>query len=135
MKNILTILAAACLLGGCSSYCVLAKNDLGATTDCGEQHAGLFFVLNVSYQLLGFIPWTSGTTWQYGPYEKANDNSISWFCDEATIDNNLKAVKCAMKETGATRVADLTTHIEDNSTWSLFLCNRHIVKTTCTLLK
>lgn len=126
----------ALILAGCQSYTEVATNINGRLVDNNAEAIGDVLVLNISYNWFGCLPWCTGTTWQKGPYEEEGVVSkVTWFEDKATLDEQLRGVKHAMDEFGATRVTNLRTKINEDSLWSLFLMTRRVVKTHATLLK
>jgi len=52
----------------------------------------------------------------------------------ATVENNLKSLNHALDVVGSHRIANLQTKVYDDSEWSLFLVNRHEVRTQCLIL-
>ena len=137
MKRLFWLVPAlASALSGCRAYCELS-HDLPAFAriDGGETPIATYYVCNVSYRLLGFIPWTTGETWKSGPYEEYHDGGIRFFRDDCTLDDNLASVRHALAEVGSNRLGSLVTVIEENSAWSLFLMSRRVMKTTCLIVK
>lgn len=135
---LVVLLFGLCLLlgTGCTSYVEFEVVDYPTVAlDHGVKPLTVFEAANVSYQFFGVIPFTTGVQWSEGPFSEFSDTKIHFFSDEATIDNNLTALKCALKEVGSDRIMNLVTTIQDNSMWSLFVINRHIVKTTCVILE
>ena len=60
--------------------------------------------------------------------------SVSLFSDKATVDNNMVSLRHALNRVGSQRVAQLRTTEKDDSDWSLYLVNRHEVRTSCIIL-
>lgn len=89
----------------------------------------------MSYQLFSFIPFCSGGTTDKVEIGCGHAGGVRFFCDEATIDNNLKTVKAAAKMLGSDRFSNLYTVNDDECVWSLFLFNRHTVRTSCMVLE
>ena len=63
-----------------------------------------------------------------------DDFNVRFFADEATIDGNLASLDHALDRVGSRRVMNLHTSVDDDATWSLFLVNRHEVRTQCIIL-
>lgn len=122
-------------LAGCSSYSEIARWDGRSPVNDGEIPVASFMTQNFSYQLLGFIPLCSGVPWTEGDSDICDDFNVSMFADHATVDNNLVSLRHALKRVGSNRVAQLRTCEKDDSDWSLFLVNRHEVRTSCIILK
>lgn len=125
----------ALLLTGCCSYTEIARFESPILTDDGERPIATFMTANVSYQLFGCLPLTTGRPWTSGPIEEGNSTGIGFFKDQATLDNNLVSLRSALRSVGSDRVCNLASLVEDERMWSLFLINRHIVRTTCTILE
>jgi len=128
---------AALVLTGCCSYVNLDRDiPRGAMVE-GETPIASFYVQNTSYQLLGFIPWCSGKNWVEDdiPAKDANDWRMSFFCDNVSLDNNIRTIKRACKEVGSNRIASLTHSINEDNMWSLLLVNRKTVKTSCFIMQ
>ena len=64
-----------------------------------------------------------------------DDFNVRLFSDQATIDNNLATMNHALDVVGSRRVSQLKTQTDDSAAWSLFLLNRHEVRTQCLILK
>ena len=120
---------------GCSSYSEIARWDSTIPVNGGEVPVASFLTENVSYQLLGFIPLSSGVPWTEGDEDMCDDFRVSLFCDKATLDNNLVSLRHALDRVGSHRVMQLRTYEKDDSDWSLYLINRHEVRTSCIILK
>jgi len=132
-KLIYPILAIA--LAGCSSYSEVARWKSDVTINDGVVPLATFVTQNFSYQLLGFIPLCTGRPWTEGDDDIMDDFNVRPFADEATIDNNLVSLKYALNKVGSHRITQLRTTIDDDSMWSLFLVNRHEVRTQCLILR
>lgn len=136
MKKFLLVPLCALALSGCTAFCQLSENvPAYALVDEDQKPIASFVVCNVSYHLLCFIPFESGVTWKRPNFEDQPWLDIALFEDRATIDENLLSVKAALKRCNSNRVANLVTQIDDSSKWSLYLCRRHTVKTTCLILE
>ncbi len=131
--------AAACavfaaLFTGCCSYTDIAYFKDAPLTDDGERPIAAVQISNVSYSILGLIPFETGTTWTEGPYENRDHWNGSFFHNRATVDNNLASLRFALREIGSNRITNLSTFSDDWWIWSLFIMKRHIVKTSCLVL-
>ena len=135
MKNTLAIAILALAFAGCSSYSEIARWKSSTPINDGEVPVATFLTQNFSYQLLWVIPLCTGLPWTEGTDEIVDEFNISLFSDEATIDNNLKSLKHALDLTGSRRIAQLETFEDDSKAWSLFIINRHEVRTKCIILK
>lgn len=122
-------------LAGCSSYSEIARWDSPININDDEVPVASFLTQNFSYQLLGFIPLTTGVPWTEGDEDICDEFNVSWFCDEATVDNNIVSLNHALDRVGSHRITQLRTSVSDDSSWSLFLLNRHEVRTSCIILK
>ena len=135
MKNYLAIVISSLALAGCSSYSEIARWNSATPINNGEVPIGTFLTQNFSYQLLWVVPLCTGLPWTEGTEDVVDEYNVSLFCDEATIDNNLKSLKHALDITGSRRITQLETFEDDSKAWSLFLINRHEVRTKCIILK
>lgn len=129
-------LSLAALFSGCCSW-VQVDRDIpdGAVVE-GAKPLAAFYVQNTSYQILGFIPWTTGVNWTDDDVslEDANSPRFWFFCDEVSLDNNIRSLKRACKDVGSNRVASLTHSVNEDNLWSIFLVNRKTLKTSCFIL-
>ena len=89
----------------------------------------------VAYQLLGVIPLCTGRPWMKGNEDVVDDFNVRPFANEATLDNNLASLNHALDVVGSRRISQLRSYEDDSSVWSLFLVNRHEVRTQCLILK
>lgn len=130
-------LLMASLVTGCCSYVNLDKEVPPGALVEGERPIASFYVQNTSYQILGFIPWCSGDNWVEDeiPLEDANDWRMSLFCDNVSLDNNIRTLKRACKEMGSYRVASLSHSINEENLWSFLIVNRKTVKSSCFILE
>ena len=135
MKNYLAIAILALALEGCSSYSEIARWNSSATINDGEVPEATFLTQNFSYQFLWVLPICTGLPWTEGTEEIVDEYNVSLFRDEATIDNNLKSLNHALDLVGSRRITQLETAEDDSKAWSLFLFNRHEIRTKCIILK
>ena len=135
-KTLVTVSVAAIALAGCSSYSEIAKWNSGTTINDGEVPIASFVTQNFSYQLLWCIPLCTGLPWTEGAGEDGivDEYNVRLFADEATIDNNLVSLNHALDLVGSHRISQLKTVEDDSKAWSLFLINRHEVRTQCLIL-
>ena len=63
-----------------------------------------------------------------------DDFSIRLFADDATVDNNLVSLRHALDRVGSHRISHLRTTVDNDFFWSLFILNRHEVRTQCLIL-
>lgn len=135
MRKFLYVVAALAL-AGCSSYSEIARWDSDTLTNDGERPVAMFITQNFSYQLFGVIPLCTGLPWTEGDEDIMDDFNVRFFADEATIDSNLLSVRHALDRAGGShRIARLHTTVDDDSAWSLFVVNRHEVRTQCLILQ
>ena len=128
--------AAALALAGCSSYSEIARWNSDALTNDGEKPAATFITQNFSYQLFGVIPLCTGLPWTEGDEDIMDEFNVRFFADEATIDNNLLSLRHALDRVGGSRrVTQLHTKVDNDYFWSLFIVNRHEVRTQCLILQ
>ena len=130
------IALAALALAGCSSYSEIARWNSAIKVEDGETPMATFLTQNFSYQLLWCVPLCSGVPWskEQGGGDCMDDYRVRLFTDLATVDNNLASLNYALDRVGSRRIAGLTTVQDDSSLWSLFLVNRHEVRTSCQIL-
>ena len=127
---------AALALAGCSSYSEIARWNSDALTNDGEKPAASFITQNFSYQLFGVIPLCTGLPWTEGDEDIMDEYNVRFFADEATIDNNLVSLRHALDRVGGLRrVTQLHTKVDNDYFWSLFIVNRHEVRTQCLILQ
>ena len=128
--------AVALALAGCSSYSEIARWDSDTLTNDGEKPAATFITQNFSYQLFGVIPLCTGLPWTEGDEDIMDEFNVRFFADEATIDNNLLSLRHALDRVGGSRrVTQLHTKVDNDFFWSLFIVNRHEVRTQCLILQ
>jgi len=132
MKKLAFSLALVAL-AGCCSYSQLRK-DTGDILVNGVKPVATYEVVNVSYRLLGLIPFETGTTWKDGPYSP-DCGSMTFFDDQCSLDDNLASVRHACKTVGATKIRNVTGRVDEAAAWSLFILKKRIVKTSCVLTK
>ena len=133
MKKLMYVFALLAF-AGCSSYSEIARWESSMPINDGEVPVASFVTQNFSYQLLGFIPLCSGVPWTKGDSDICDEFNVSLFSDKATVDNNLVSLRHALDRVGSHRVTQLRTTEKDDSDWSLFLVNRHEVRTACIIL-
>ena len=134
MKSSFFAIIAAFVLSGCCAYCNINTKPVQARTVDGEKVLATFYVQNVSYKLLSFIPFCSGETWQSGGIEHADDWNVDWFDDRATLDENMKCLDHACDIVGSHRITAISHNINEDPFWSFFICNRRLIKTECLIL-
>ena len=131
----LSLTAIALSFAGCSSYSEIARWKTNIPVNDGEVPLASFVTQNFSYQLLGFIPLCTGLPWTEGDQEIVDEFNVRLFANEATIDNNLRSLNHALDVVGSHRITHLKTTEDNSLAWSLFLVNRHEVRTQCMILK
>ena len=134
MKKLMYVFALLAF-AGCSSYSEIARWESSMPINDGEVPVASFVTQNFSYQLLGFIPLCSGVPWTKGDSDICDEFNVSLFSDKATVDNNMVSLRHALDRVGSHRITQLRTCEKDDSDWSLFLINRHEVRTSCLILK
>ena len=132
----IAVVSAAAALAGCSSYSEIAKWNSSVTVNDGELPVASFVTQNFSYQLLWCIPICTGVPWTEGAGDDGivDEYNVRLFTDMATIDSNLDSLNHALDIVGSHRIAQLKTVEDDSKAWSLFLINRHEVRTQCLIL-
>ena len=135
-KTFAAISVAAIALAGCSSYSEIAKWNSKTTVNDGELPVASFVTQNFSYELLWCIPLCTGLPWTEGAGDDGivDEYNVRLFADEATMDNNLASLNHALDLVGSHRITQLKTVEDDSKAWSLFLVNRHEVRTQCLIL-
>jgi len=135
MKNTLVITMFALAFAGCSSYSEIARWDSTTPINDGEVPIATFLTQNFSYQFLWVLPVCTGLPWTEGKDYIVDEYNVKFFDDEATVDGNLKSLDYALGLVGSRRITQLETSEDDSKAWSLFLFNRHEVRTKCIILK
>ena len=125
----------ALALAGCSSYSEVARWRSDTPINDGEVPLASFLTQNFSYKLLWCVPLSTGLPWTEGTEDIKDDFDVKFFADEATIDNNLVSLNHALDLVGSRRITNLEVTEDDDASWSLFLVNRHVVRTQCLILK
>jgi len=133
------LLLTSILLSGCCSWCQVDREIPDGAIVEGEKPIATFYVQNTSYQILGFIPWTTGVNWTEDDKDRTLENVNSprfhFFYDGVSLDNNIRTLKRACKEVGSNRIAALTHTVNEDNLWSIFLVNRKTLKTSCFILE
>ena len=133
MKMALIFSMVALLLVGCSSYSEIARWNSPVTINNGEVPLATFVTQNVSYQLLGMIPITTGRPWTSGDKDINYDFDVRLFADEATQENNFVSLRHALDILGSHRITQL--QVSELDDWSMILVRCHVVNTKCIILK
>lgn len=115
MKKALFSLISAALLAGCAT---IRSSDAG-----GRQ---MVDIENTCWMLLYCIPLASGEP------NEPNEVLCRAFQNSATLENNMRMLDRARKESGATRVENLASRFSD--TTYLFLLNRYSCQTSAELV-
>ena len=132
MKMAFIFVMAALLLVGCSSYSEIARWKSPVTINNGEVPLATFATQNVSYQLFGMIPISTGRPWTSGNGDVMYDFNVRLFADEATLENNFVSLKHALDILGSHRIAQL--QVSELDDWSLVIMKCHVVNTKCVIL-
>lgn len=135
MKSIAAVALAALVFAGCSSYSEIARWDSSIPVNDGEVPMASFVTQNFSYRLLGCVPLCTGLPWTVGNEDVVDDFNVRFFADEATPDNNLASLRHALDVVGSHRISQLRSCEDDSYVWSLFLVERHEIRTQCLILK
>ena len=133
MKMAFIFVMAALLLVGCSSYSEIARWKSPVTINNGEVPLATFATQNVSYQLFGMIPISTGRPWTSGNEDVMYDFNVRLFADEATLENNFVSLKHALDLLGSHRITQL--QVSELDDWSMLLIKCHVVNTKCIILK
>ena len=136
-KTLVVLPLAACALAfaGCSSYSEIARWNSNIPINDGEVPVATFLTQNFSYQLLWCVPLCTGLPWTQGTEDIVDEFNVKPFADEATLDTNLVSLNHALDVVGSRRITQLRTIEDDSAMWSLWLVNRHEVRTHCIILK
>lgn len=136
VKTFAVLSLSALAFAGCSSYSEIAKWNSTVPVDDGEVPVATFVTQNFSYKILGCIPLCSGRPWTEGSGEDGIEDryNVTFFSDEATLENNLVTLNHALDIAGSHRISQLKTTEDDIYAWSLFLIKRHEVRTQCMIL-
>lgn len=126
---------AAFAFAGCSSYSEIARWDSNVPLNGYDAPLATFVTQNFSYQLFGCIPMWTGRPWTEGNDDIMDDYRIKFFADEATLDNNMVSLRHALDVVGSHNIIGLESSFDDSYFWSLFILNRHEVRTKCIILK
>lgn len=137
IKTFVVLPLAACALAfaGCSSYSEIARWNSNIPINDGEVPIATFLTQNFSYQLFWCVPLCTGLPWTEGTEDVVDEFNVKPFADEATLDNNLVSLKHALDVVGSHRITQLRSIEDDSAMWSLWLVNRHEVRTHCIILK
>ena len=122
----------ALLLVGCSSYSEIARWSSPVAINNGEVPLATFATQNVSYQLFGMIPISTGRPWTSGDEDIKYDFDVRLFADEATMENNFVSLKHALDRVGSNRITQL--QVSEKDDWSMIIMKCHIVNTKCIIL-
>ena len=135
-KTFAAVSVAVLALAGCSSYSEIAKWNSKATVNDGEVPVASFVTQNFSYELLWCVPLCTGLPWTEGAGDDwiVDEYNVRLFANEATIDGNLATLNHALDLVGSRRITQLKSVEDDSKKWSLFLINRHEVRTQCLIL-
>ena len=133
MKMAFIFAMVALLLAGCSSYSEIARWNSPVTINNGEVPLATFATQNVSYQLFGMIPISTGRPWTSGDKDVMYDFNVRLFADEATIENNFVSLKHALDLLGSHRIARL--QVSEIDDWSMVIIKCHVANTKCVILK
>ena len=133
MKMAFIFVMAALLLVGCSSYSEIARWNSPVTINNGEVPLATFATQNVSLQLFGMIPISTGRPWTSGDKDIMYDFNVRLFADEATQENNFVSLKHALDLLGSHRITQL--QVSELDDWSMLLIKCHVVNTKCIILK
>ena len=132
MKMAFIFVMAALLLVGCSSYSEIARWNSPVTINNGEVPLATFATQNISYQLFGLIPISTGRPWTSGDEDIMYDFNVRLFADEATMENNFVSLKHALDRVGSHRIARL--EVSELDDWTMILVRCHVVSTKCIIL-
>ena len=132
MKMAFIVAMTALLLVGCSSYSEIARWNSPVAINNGEVPLATFATQNVSYQLFGMIPISTGRPWTSGDEDIKYDFDVRLFADEATMENNFVSLKHALDRVGSHRIARL--EVSELDDWTMILVKCHVVSTKCIIL-
>jgi hypothetical protein len=132
MKMAFIVAMTALLLVGCSSYSEIARWNSPVAINNGEVPLATFATQNVSYQLFGMIPISTGRPWTSGDEDIKYDFDVRLFADEATMENNFVSLRHALDRVGSHRITQL--QVSEKDDWSMVIMKCHIVNTKCVIL-
>jgi hypothetical protein len=132
MKMAFIVAMTALLLVGCSSYSEIARWNSPVAINNGEVPLATFATQNVSYQLFGMIPISTGRPWTSGDEDIKYDFDVRLFADEATMENNFVSLRHALDRVGSNRITQL--QVSEKDDWSMVIMKCHIVNTKCIIL-
>ena len=104
MRQMAIAALAALMAAGCATVTITEENGIHGVA-----------VKNTGWYLLSLIPLGSGNP------EKPNRVSFKCFRDTATIENNMKLLEYAIKESGADGVKNLTSFVSDEKIFIILL--------------
>ena len=107
---------AALMAAGCATLAITEENNMHGVA-----------VKNTGWYLFSLIPLGSGNP------EKPNQVSFKCFRDTATIENNMKLLEYAIKESGASGVKNLTSFVSDEKIL-IILLKRFTIHTSAELV-
>ncbi len=132
MKMAFIVAMVSLLLVGCSSYSEIARWNSPVMINNGEVPLATFATQNVSYQLFGMIPISTGRPWTSGDEDIKYDFDVRLFADEATMENNFVSLRHALDRVGSHRITQL--QVSEKDDWSMVIMKCHIVNTKCVIL-
>ena len=116
MRQLAIAAIAALMAAGCATITITEENNFHGVA-----------VKNTGWYLFSLIPLGSGNP------EKPNKASFRCFRDTATIENNMKLLEYAIKESGAGGVRNLTSFVSDEKIFVILL-KRFTIHTSAELV-
>ncbi len=117
----------ALMATGCTSV-HMTKSFNGVRVDGTSRPVATVEIENSGWFLLSFIPLASGNV------EAPNKVSCDWFSNTVTVENNLRVLKDVMLHERVRDVANLTSHLSDE-TYLIFLLSRRAYHTSAVLIQ
>ena len=127
MRSALFFIAAAVLLGGCTTITRL-DGSICAEKDDGAVPVEAVQVMNTNWLLLSFAPIASGDP------EHPDTCTYRWFTNTVTLQNQLDMLEAEVRRAGADRATDVETEINSESAF-FFLLQREKIHTSAVLVK
>lgn len=116
MRQLAIAALAALMAAGCATVTITEEKEVHGVA-----------VKNTGWYLFSLIPLGSGNP------DKPNQVSFKCFRDTATIENNMKLLEYAIKESGASGVKNLTSFVSDEKIL-IILLKRFTIHTSAELV-
>lgn len=129
MKKFLILVSLpAVLLSGCATTRVSSSFPENAVVDGGRPLA-VVHAENYGYYLFSVVPLFAGNP------DRQNENSMTFFTDTVTVENNRKMIVRHAEELGAVSIADVRNHTDWTGGFSLWIVWKQVLSSNAVLLK